>query len=213
MSENKSTPQPFAYCIIVAADDGVCASIHGSTYLFESARTPQPDAYVMIVEPDDAVRDSLRRTVSAPNCAVDIARDEDEAVAKALQHRPQLIIVKQHAPLSLDLLQPPSASVASRICRRARLSRAVRLVTHSDAAITFKAKTKTFSESVQRIIVRPAFRSQPWRKEWYSYCAHDMASEFLSSFIPFWLGRTKISPYLDLTGFRQFVRPECINPN
>ena len=58
----------------------------------------------MIVEPDDAVREAILRTVTAPNCAVDVARDEDEAIAKAVQHRPQLIIVKQHEPYMTFLL-------------------------------------------------------------------------------------------------------------
>src|SRR5215470_18851203 len=42
-------------------------------------------AYITVVEADDAVRDLIQKTVRAPNCVVDLARDEDEAVAKALQ--------------------------------------------------------------------------------------------------------------------------------
>ena len=58
----------------------------------DSNRTAQPFAYIIIVEADDAVRDLIQKTVRAPNCVVDLARDEDEAVAKALQRR--LYIVK-----------------------------------------------------------------------------------------------------------------------
>ena len=47
-----------------------------------------PFAYIMIVEADDAVRDLIHKTVRAPNNTVGLARDEDEAVAKALQRRP-----------------------------------------------------------------------------------------------------------------------------
>jgi hypothetical protein len=215
----------------------------------ESKLTPQPFAYVLIVEPDDAVRDSILHTVEEPNCAVDVARGEDEAVMKALQHRPQLIIVKQHEPLYVDLLQPPSVSIASRICCRARLSRAVRLVTHTDAAITFNEPAKLrglkiFSdykyiyiavgktggefhcrgphadyEPGQCIIVRPKFETQLWRKEWYSYCAHDMALKFLSDHLPFWLGRTRTPPYsiaysnIDIGLFKPWVRSDTINLN
>src|SRR5262245_24391387 len=117
----------------------------------DRSHTSQPFAYVLIVEAKDALRALILQKVRAPNCAVDVARDEDEAVAKALQRRPQLIIVKQHTPLHLDELQPPSISTASRICRRARLSRAVRLVTHSDAAITLRWRiwpsAMTFSDN------------------------------------------------------------------
>src|ERR1051326_2227384 len=138
----------------------------------DSSLTPQPFAYILIVEADDVVRDLILQSVQAPYCAVDVARDEDEAVAKALQHRPQLVIVKQHSPLQVDELHPPTASIASRICRRARLSRSVRLVTHSDAAITLRwhkwPVVRTFSDS-HCIIARPVFETQRWRKEWYSY--------------------------------------------
>jgi hypothetical protein len=185
----------------------------------ESKLATRPFAYVMIVEPDDAARDSILQTVEAPNCAVDVARDEDEAVMKAIQHRPQLIIVKQHESLYIDAFQPPPVSIASRICRRARLSRAVRLVTHSDFAITFKLRedmhyratlnkatkitnkemtnhhsVKIFSVPNQCVIVRPLFKTQLWRKEWYSFCPHDIALNFLSNHLPFWLGRKQPSP-------------------
>jgi CheY-like chemotaxis protein len=213
----------------------------------ESKQDPQPFAYVMIIEPDDTVRDSILRTVEAPNCAVDVARDEDEAVMKALQHRPQLIIVKQHEPLYVDALQPPSVSIASQICRRARLSRAVRLVTHSDTAITFKLRedtqfcaasnSATFKDAVltfkeitehhfmktlsvpnQCVIVRPIFKTQLWRKEWYSYCPHDIASKFLSDHLPFWLGHKQPYPldipYVIFPGsYKPFVRSDIITLN
>jgi CheY-like chemotaxis protein len=157
----------------------------------DSNRTAQPFAYILIVEPDDAVRDLIQKTVRAPNCVVDLARDEDEAVAKAIQRRPQLIIVKEHSPLHVDELHPPSVSVASRICRRARLSRSVRVVTHSDASITLRwhiwPSTRTFPDNLC-IIARPVFGAQQWRKEWYSYSSCDMTPEFLSKHLQFWLG-------------------------
>jgi CheY-like chemotaxis protein len=85
----------------------------------ESSPTARPFAYVIVVEADDAVRDLILQTVRAPNCAVDVARDEDEAVAKALQHRPRLIIVKQHSPLHVDQLHPQlSASPAGYVGAR-----------------------------------------------------------------------------------------------
>jgi CheY-like chemotaxis protein len=213
----------------------------------ESKPTPHTFAYVLIVEPDDAVRDSILRTVEAPNCAVDVARDEDEAVMKASQHRPQLIIVKQHEPLYLDAFQPPSVSIASSICRRARLSRAVRLVAHSDAAITFKLRDDmqfcatfnsatlsdaalTFKEITkhhfmqtvslphQCVIVRPVFKTQLWRKEWYSYCTRDFALKFLSDHLPFWLShkqpRPSDIPYVIFPGsYKPWVRSDTINLN
>src|SRR5262245_61858841 len=96
----------------------------------------EPFAYILIVEGDDALRQSIPRSIGIPNCAVDVARDEDEAVYKALQHRPQLIIVSRHEPIEIDPLNPPRISVASKICRRARLFRSVRLVTHSDVSVS-----------------------------------------------------------------------------
>jgi hypothetical protein len=199
----------------------------------DSSRTAQPFAYVLIVEADDTMRDLILQKVRAPNCAVDVARDEDEAVAKAVQHRPQLIIVKQHSPLHLDELQPPPVSIASRICRRAGLSRAMRLVTHSDASITLRWRiwpsAKTFSnnhctiEWMPRghrrfatrkvafsdnhcIIARPVFESQQWRKEWYSYSACDADLKFLSSHLRFWLDVPQPAPSLYL------IRPNWTLP-
>jgi CheY-like chemotaxis protein len=162
----------------------------------------RPFAYVIVVEADDAVRDLILQTVRAPNCAVDVARDEDEAVAKSLQHRPRLVIVKQHSPIHLDELHPPSVSIASRICRRARLSRAVRLVTHSDAAMTLKwhnwPSVRRFSDSRFWVIARPVFDTQPWRNEWYSYSTSDMALKFLSVHLRFWLGAAQPAPSLGI---------------
>jgi CheY-like chemotaxis protein len=204
----------------------------------ESKLATQPFAYVLIVEPDDAVRDSILRTVEAPNCAVDVARDEDEAVMKASQHRPQLIIVKQHEPLDVDLIQP-STSIASRICCRARLSRAVRLVTHTDAAITFNEQAKLSSMKIlshlkniylvvensgsihgrsafvdyEFIMVKPEFKTQLWRKEWYSYCAHNIALKFLSAHLPFWLGRTQNPPSGNMGPGKPWVRSDIIYLN
>jgi CheY-like chemotaxis protein len=157
----------------------------------DSNLTAQPFAYILIVEADDAVRDLIQKTVRAPSCVVDLARDEDEAVAKALQRHPQLIIVKEHSPLHVDELHPPSVSVASRICRRARLGRSVRVVTHSDASITLRWRnwpsTRTFPDNLC-IIARPVFDAQQWRKEWYSYSSRDLTPEFLSKHLQFWLG-------------------------
>jgi hypothetical protein len=156
---------------------------------------------------------------------VEVARDEDEAVAIAVERHPRLIIVKQHSPLYLDELQPPPVSIASRICRRARLSRAVRLVTHSDAAITLRwhiwPSARTFSNnhcaiewtpkdrqrSATRKVIfsdnhcisaRPVFESQQWRKEWYSYSACDIALKFLSEHLRFWLDAPPLAPSLYL---------------
>jgi len=191
----------------------------------DSSHNTQPFANVLIVEADDAMRGLILQKVQAPNCAVDVARDEDEAVAKALQRRPRLIIVKQHSPLQLDELQPPPVSIASRICRRARLSRAVRLVTHSDAAITLKWRiwpsARTFSDdhctiewtpigrqrsSTRKVTfydnhcisARPVFESQQWRKEWYSYSACDITLKFLSGHLRFWLDAPQSAPSLYL---------------
>jgi CheY-like chemotaxis protein len=168
----------------------------------DNSPTPQPFAYVIVVEADDAVRDLVLQKVRAPNCAVDVAQDEDEAVAKALRHRPQLIIVKQHSPLRVDQLHPPSVSIASRICQRARLSRSVRLVTHSDAAITLRwhnwPSERTFSDSHFFIIARPVFDTQRWRKEWYSYSTADAALKFLSDHLRFWVGPVQPAPNLGI---------------
>lgn len=167
----------------------------------DSSRTEQPFAHIMIVEADDALRDHIHQTFRAPNCAVDVARDEDEAVTKALQHRPQLIIVKQHSPLHVDEFHPPSVGVASRICRRARLSRAVRVVTHSDASITLMwsnwPSVRTFPDHLC-VIARPVFDRQEWRKEWYSYSNCDLTPEFLSMHLRFWLGAAQPPSSLSL---------------
>jgi hypothetical protein len=45
--------------------------------------------------------------IKAPNYAVDVARDQDKAIYKALQRRPQLIIVKVHEALDIDPKSPP----------------------------------------------------------------------------------------------------------
>jgi len=155
----------------------------------ESPRT-EPFAYVLIVEEVEEIRDSAPQVIRPPNCAVDVARDEEEAIYKAIQHRPQLLIVKRHEALEIDSQNPPPVSLASRICRRARLSRAVRLVTHSDVALTFRGRPSgTFSGPRQLIIMKPEFPGQAWRKEWYTYSAPDRALAFLSRHIPLWLGR------------------------
>jgi len=168
----------------------------------DSNRNARPFAYVLIVEDDAAVRDRILQTVRTPNYAVDVARNEDEAVAKALQHRPQLIIVKLHSPLHVDELDPPAVSIASRICRHAGLHRSVRLVTHTDAAITLRwhnwPSVKTFSDSHCSIIARPVFDTQRWRKEWYAYSTSDVAVKFLSIHLRFWLGVAQPAPSLNI---------------
>jgi CheY-like chemotaxis protein len=167
----------------------------------ESSHPVQALTNILIVEGDDALRDLILQKVQAPNCVVEVARDEDEAVAKASRQRPQLIIVKQHSPLQVDELHPPAVSMASRICMRARLSQAVRLVTHSDAAITLRwhrwPSMKTFSDSFC-VIARPVFDTQRWRKEWYSFSPGKLAPEFLSDHLRFWLGATRPAPSLSL---------------
>ena len=214
-TENKHTTHPYAYGTIVEDGNGVSFSIRMGYPIFKTKLITQAFAYVLIVEPDDAVREAILRTVTAPKCAVDVARDEDEAVAKAIQHRPQLIIVKQHEPFDLLSLKRPSSSIASRICRRAQLNRSVRLVTHSDAAIAFKGKTKTIALPAQFIIVKLEFKSQPWRKEWYSNCANDLTANFLSDHLPFWLGRIKSTtfPEPNYGNFKPFLRSDRINLN
>ncbi len=167
----------------------------------ESSRT-EPFAYILIVESDKDLRESAIQTIAAPNCAVDVARDEDEAVHKAMQHRPQLIIVKRHEPLDIEVSNPPFSSVASRICRRAHLTRAVRLVTHSDVSITFHGVVTIACSNPQLpILVRPQFMGQDWRKEWYLYCRRDKTVEYLSHHIPFWLGRRLV---YNLGGIRKY---------
>jgi CheY-like chemotaxis protein len=215
MSENKLTTHPYAYGTIVEDDNGVSFSIRIGHPTLKTRLVTQSFAYVMIVEPDDEVRENILRNVTAPNCAVDVARDEDEAVAKAVQHRPQMIIVKQNEPLDLLSLKRPSSGLASRICRRAQLNRAVRLVTHSDAAIAFKGKTKTIALPAQFIIVKLEFKSQPWRKEWYSNCANDLTAKFLSDHLPFWLGRIKSPPFPEPNygNFKPYSRSNRINLN
>jgi hypothetical protein len=172
----------------------------------------KPFAYILIVESDKELRESALHTIKAPNCAIDVARDEDEAVHKALQHRPQLIIVKLHEALDIDPHNPPATSRASMICRRARLSRAVRLVTHSDVAFTIRSKViwhpmnllplssqsevgQTFSHPEQVILIRPKFPDQAWRKEWYTYSGSERGMDFLSDHLPYWLGWTSDPPF------------------
>jgi len=215
MSENKLATFPYSYGTIVEVDNGVNFSIRMWHPIFKTELITQSFAYVMIVDPDDAIREAILRTVTAPNCAVDVARDEDEAVAKAVQHRPQLIIVKQHEPLDISPLKLPSSSIASRICRRGGLNRTVRLVTHSDAAIQFKGKTQTLAIPAQFTVVKLVFKSQPWRKEWYSNCANDLTSKFLSDYIPVWLGQIKSPPFPDPnnSNLKPFVRSDSITLN
>ena len=215
MSIKKLAIYPYAYGTIVEDDNGVSFSIRMGQPDFKTRLSAQSFAYVMIVESDDAEREAILRTVKAPNCDVDVARDEDEAVAKAVQHRPQLIIVKQHEPFDLLALKQPSSSIAGRICRRAQLNRSVRLVTHSDAVTAFKGKTKTIALPAQFTIVKLEFKSQPWRKEWYSNCANDLTANFLSDHLPFWLGRIKSTtfPEPNYGNFKPFLRSDRTNLN
>jgi hypothetical protein len=188
----------------------------------ESSRT-EPFAYILIVESDKDLRESALHTIKAPNCAIDVARDEDEAVDKALQRRPHLIIVKLHEALDIDPQNPPTTSRASLICRRAHLSRAVRLVMHSDVAITIRSRGRfhppnlllpgteskvgktfshpgseagrTFSHPEQVILVRPRFAGQVWRREWYCYSGSELVMDLISGHIPYWLGWATYPPY------------------
>jgi CheY-like chemotaxis protein len=182
----------------------------------KSSRT-EPFAYILIVESDEDLRRLALQTIVATNCAVDVARDEDEAVYKAIQHRPQLIIIRQHEPIEIDPWNPPQFSVASQICRRARLYRSVRLVTHSDVALTtpigrvvrinFRGKAVIMTPSgvvevrvpgifnPQICMMRPKFKGQDWRKEWFLYSSSDKTVKVLSELIPFLLGRTP-DPFL-----------------
>jgi|SRR5262245_8669899 len=168
----------------------------------DSNRNARSFNYILIVEDDAAVRDRILQTVRAPNYVVDVARNEDEAVAKSLQHRPQLIIVKLHSPLYVDELHPPAVSIASRICRHARLNRSVRLVTDTDAAITLRwhnwPSVKTVSDSHCIIIARPVFDTQRWRKEWYAYSTSDVVVKFLPVHLRFWLGVAQPAPSLNI---------------
>jgi hypothetical protein len=193
----------------------------------EKSLHAEPFAYILIVENDKALRESAK-TLTLPNCAIDVAQDEDEAVSKALQHRPQLIVVRRHEPLKVDVWNPPQRSAASLICRRAHLTTGVRLVTHSDVAVTIHLgrpfisdnKTTTIAPSLQQridylglnrrlfsnpqqpILVRPKFVSQDWRKEWYLYCSRGQTMEFLSHHIPFLLGWTIGVSSPPFSGFR-----------
>ena|GEM_PF-3204251 len=178
----------------------------------EKSICAEPFAYILIVDNEKTLQESAIDTIRIPNCAIDVARDEDEAVQKALQHRPQLIVVKRHEPLNINVWNPPQPSAASRICRRAHLTTAVRLVTHSDVAVTahwalvpdiklphmtpilqqriehMALDRRLFSNPQQPILVRPKFVGQDWRKEWYLYCSRNQMTEFLSHHIPFLLG-------------------------
>jgi hypothetical protein len=212
MSEGKLATVPYSYGTIVEGDNGIHFSIGLWHPILKNELITKSFSYVIIVEPDDLIREAILRTVTAPDCAVDVARDEDEAVAKAEQHRPQLIIVKQHEPFDIPRLKLPSSSIASRICRRAKLNRAVRLVTHSDAAIQFKGKTETLAIPAQFTVVKLVFKSQPWRKEWYSHCTNDLTSRFLSDYIPVWLGQIKSPPITEqnYSHFKPYTREEFI---
>jgi hypothetical protein len=187
----------------------------------------EPFAYILIVENDQALREDAK-TITIPNCALDVAQDEEEAVYKALQHRPQLIVVRRHEPLKIDVWNPPQHSVASLICRRAHLTTAVRLVTHSDVAMTIQLgrpfisdnkvptinpslqqridylglNRRLFSNPQQPILVRPKFVRQGWRKEWYLYCSRGQTMEFLSHHIQFLLGWTNGVSSPPFSGFR-----------
>jgi hypothetical protein len=193
----------------------------------EETSRAEPFAYILIVDSDKDLRESALNKISVPNCAVDVAMDENEAVHKALQHRPRLIIIKQHEPIEIALWNPLLLSMASQICRRARLNRSVRLVTHSDVAVTVRGvhcntNFDTAESAVilkpQIFLVKPQFKGQDWRKEWYLYCARDKTMEVLSDHIPFWLGRTSYPPsyYLQtnllLCGFWSFHKNNNCSP-
>jgi len=181
----------------------------------------EPFAYILIVESDETLRQSIPRSIAIPNCAVDVARDEDDAVYKALQHRPQLIIVSRHEPIEIDPLNPPLFSVASKICRRARLPRSVRIVNHSDVSVTTPALKAYLKDRDGKLVshpdvmvpgrqciayfdteespvilkptfflLRPQFKDQAWRKEWFLYCSPEKTNKIQSQLIPFWLGQT-----------------------
>src|SRR5262245_34982142 len=90
--------------------------------LSERSNCAERSAYILMVDNDKSLQESVIHTIKVPNCAIDVARDEDEAVQKALQHRPQLIVVKRHEPLNINVWNPPQPSAASRICRHAHLT-------------------------------------------------------------------------------------------
>jgi len=91
----------------------------------------------------------------------------------------------------------------------------VRLVTHSDVAITIRSKVtfyppnllrplcahaesgQTFSDPEQVILIKPQFTEQVWRKEWYSYSGSKRALDFLSDHIPYLLACNPCTPYQD----------------
>jgi hypothetical protein len=174
----------------------------------EANRRLESFDYILLVEEDEEIRDSALRLIRPPNCAVDVARGAEEAVAKAIQHRPQLIIAKRHESLDIDSQNPPPHSTPSLICRRARLSRKVSLVTHSDVAMTFKGRPSgSYSGPKQLILMKPEFPNQAWRKEWYAYSSPERALTFLSFFIPLWLGRPlKDSQLMDSELFQPWKR-------
>jgi CheY-like chemotaxis protein len=175
----------------------------------ETSRT-EPFAHILIVDSDKDLRESALNKISVPNCAVDVAMDEDEAVHKAQQHRPQLIIIERHEPLDVNLCAPLRTSAASSICRRAHLTRATRLVTHSDIAITFHGTVTIACSNPQLpILVRPEFTGQDWRKEWYLYCGPDSIIKYLSHHIPYLLGRRLIH---NLGGLQKYGNVLLIKP-
>jgi hypothetical protein len=169
--------------------------------MFVASTAAQTFAYVIVVEADDALRDLILQNLRAPNCAVDVARGADEAVNKALAYCPRLLIVKQHLSLEVDLLHLLTICIASWICCRARLSRAVRLVTHSDDAITIRGQEwplLTFNGSQFCVLARPVFENQRWRKEWYCYCTPDVTIQFFSANLRCWLGVVQTAPILGI---------------
>jgi CheY-like chemotaxis protein len=131
----------------------------------------KPMATILVVEDVGRVRDSARQLIEEMGYHATSASTENEAVERAKQNCPDLLIVNQHEPVSLDMARQDS-TLASRIGERARLRDDVMMVTHTDAALIVKEEGRqavTYDDRHGLKFFVPRRADPRWRNECFAY--------------------------------------------
>ncbi len=145
-----------------------------------------PTAIILVVEDTKNVRDSVQQVIEEMGFQVEAAATEDEAVELAKRRRPDLLIVNQHEPVRVDLLQP-APTTASRICERAQLGGDLMMVTHSDDALIVEEPDRPptrFSGGHGIRVWYPRGADPSWRNECFGYTGN---REWLKGLLRHWL--------------------------
>ena len=146
----------------------------------------KPTATILVVEDVEKVRDSARQIIEEMGYHAASAGNEDEAVARAKQQCPDLLIVNQHEPVRLEVAhQHPT--VASRVSERAQLSADVLMVTHTDVALTVKEpdrQTVTYNDKHGLKSFVPRRGDPQWRNECFAYSGE---RRYLKLLLSHWL--------------------------